>query len=63
MKRAEDIKNALQSRVGEIRENTTVIDNVYLLNIKNITDGVLIIYSDWSGNGIVNCDITISTII
>jgi hypothetical protein len=62
MERAEKVKSFLQSNVGEFRDNTSVIDNMYLLNIKNITDAVLLLYAQWSHLAKDNCTETLRTL-
>jgi hypothetical protein len=53
------ILQSLTLRLSSLHDNILVIDNSEKLDIKNIQDGVLIVYAIWSGPAIVNCAQTI----
>jgi hypothetical protein len=62
MTAATTIRQDLTSRLSGLRDNTTIIENSNLLDFTNIEDGVLTIYAAWSGQAVVNCTLTISTL-
>lgn len=55
VEKMEDIKKDFQSRQFVLRDNTTIIDNVERIDIKNIVEGVLIVHATWSGQSLMNC--------
>lgn len=55
MTNATSIRQFLNSSLSGLRDNTKVIENTELLDFNNIKDGVLTVYSTWSGQAIINC--------
>jgi hypothetical protein len=51
----ESLKNQLQARLSEIRENTIIVDQIDLFHLAEINEGVAIVWAGWSGPAIVNC--------
>ena len=55
----ESLKNQLQARLIDIRENTIIIDQIDLFHLADIKDGIVTVWAGWSGPAIVNCMQTI----
>ncbi|MFT3680808.1 MAG: hypothetical protein QM791_11085 [Ferruginibacter sp.] len=50
-----NIQQSLLSKIPVIRENTVIIDSAEKLQLTSIAEGVVIIYTSWSGPAITNC--------
>lgn len=56
------IQQSLTSKLSELRENTTVIENSSLLDFAKMKHGVLVFYATWSSQAIINCTQAIQTL-
>jgi hypothetical protein len=55
----ESLKNQVQARLVEIRENTIIVDQIDLFHLADITEGIVTVWASWSGPALVNCIQTI----
>ena len=62
LKNPPTIQQSLISRVSELRDNTTIIENSNLLDFTKIDEGILAVYASWSGQAIINCTQTLRTL-
>src|SRR4051812_25481960 len=53
------IREFLISKLSTLRSNTSVFENSDSLILKEVQEGIILIYSSWSESGITNCIRTI----
>jgi hypothetical protein len=53
------IKQQIQTRLGRILGNTIIVNDIALFDIREINDGVLTVWPEWSPQGFINCILTI----
>jgi hypothetical protein len=59
MSTSTQIEEKIQSRLGRIQNNTIIVNETVLFDIKQINDGVLTVWPEWSPQGFINCILTI----
>ncbi|MFA9213545.1 MAG: hypothetical protein ACEQSR_06825 [Candidatus Methylacidiphilales bacterium] len=50
----EEIESCIKNKLGQFRNNVSVFETATVLDLTNISKGILIIYSFWSGRGLSN---------
>jgi len=48
-------KEHIQTRLGRFLEKTFIVNDINLFDVKQINDGVLTVWPDWSPHGFINC--------
>lgn len=50
----EEIESGIKNKFGQLRKNVSVFETATALDLTNISKGILIIYSFWSGRALYN---------
>lgn len=53
------IRKDIQTRLGRIQENTFIVDDIALFDIRKMEEGLLTVWPGWSPQGFINCIRTI----
>jgi hypothetical protein len=51
----EGLKNQITARLGEIRGNTIIVDQIDSFHLTDIKEGIVTVWANWSGPAIFNC--------
>jgi hypothetical protein len=59
MSTKDQIKEHIQTRLGRFLEKTIIVNDIGLFDVKQINEGVLTVWPEWSPQGVINCMRTI----
>jgi hypothetical protein len=51
----EYLKDQIETRLADVRENTIIVDQIDLFHLADIKEGIVTVWANWSGPAMVNC--------